>query len=172
MLIGDEQHPPHERPPLSKAVLAGEAPPESTQLFKPDAFDKLALDWRAGVRVTRIDRAARRVDLADGESIGYDKLILCMGGRARTLAVPGADSEGVFTLRTIADSLALGALLRPGKAVVVVGGGWIGLEVAATARRKGADVVVVEAQARLCERTVPRKCRNTCWHCITRTARA
>jgi 3-phenylpropionate/trans-cinnamate dioxygenase ferredoxin reductase subunit len=157
VLIGDEAHPPHERPPLSKAVLAGNAPTESTHLLKPEAFDKLALDWRPGVRVTGLDRAAKRIELADGGSLCYDKLILCTGGRARTLAIPGADSAGVFTLRTIADALALGPLLQPGKTVVVVGGGWIGLEVAATARRKGADTIVVEAQPRLCERSVPRE---------------
>jgi 3-phenylpropionate/trans-cinnamate dioxygenase ferredoxin reductase component len=155
VLIGDEAHPPHERPPLSKAVLAGEALPESTHLQKPEAFEKLSLDWRNGVHVTAIDRATKRLTMAGGESIGFDKLILCTGGRARALNVPGAGLPVIFTLRTIDDALALGPLLRPGKAVVVVGGGWIGLEVAATARKKGADVVVVEAMARLCERTVP-----------------
>jgi 3-phenylpropionate/trans-cinnamate dioxygenase ferredoxin reductase component len=157
VLIGNEPHPPHERPPLSKAVLAGEALPESTHLLKAEAFDKLALDWRRGVHVSGLDRAAKRLSTADGESIDYDKLILCTGGRARTLTIPGADLAGVFTLRTIDDAIALAPLLRPGKTVVVVGGGWIGLEVAATARKKGAEAVVVEAMARLCERTVPRE---------------
>jgi 3-phenylpropionate/trans-cinnamate dioxygenase ferredoxin reductase component len=155
VLIGDEAHPPHERPPLSKAVLAGEALPESTHLQKPEAFEKLSLDWRGGVHVTAIDRAAKWLTLAGGDLIGYDKLILCTGGRARALSVPGAGLPGIFTLRTIDDALALRPMLQPGKAVVVVGGGWIGLEVAATARKKGADVVVVEAMGRLCERTVP-----------------
>ena len=157
VLIGDELHPPHERPPLSKAVLAGEAAPESTRLMKPDAFDALALDWRPGARVTRIDRVAKRLETADGGTLGYDKLILCTGGRARTLPIAGADAPGVHTLRTIDDALTLAPVLKPGNSVVVVGGGWIGLEVAATARKKGADVVVVEAQSRLCERTVPRE---------------
>jgi 3-phenylpropionate/trans-cinnamate dioxygenase ferredoxin reductase subunit len=155
VLIGDELHPPHERPPLSKAVLAGEAAPQSTWLQKSDAFDALALEWRPGTKVTRIDRAAKQLELADGETLVYDKLILCTGGRARTLPVPGADGPGVHTLRKIDDALALAPLLKPGRHVVVVGGGWIGLEVAATARKRGADVVVVEAQSRLCERTVP-----------------
>jgi len=155
VLIGDELHPPHERPPLSKAVLAGEAVPESTRLLKSEAFDALALEWRAGTRVTGIDRAARRLELSDGDVLGYDKLVLCTGGRARTLPIAGADEPGVHTLRTIDDALALAPSLRPGSSIVVVGGGWIGLEVAATARRRGADVVVVEAQSRLCERTVP-----------------
>ena len=155
VLIGDEPHPPHERPPLSKAVLAGEAAPDSLWLSKPEAFEALALDWRPGQRVTRIDRAAKQLELAGGEELAYDKLILCSGGRARMLSVPGADSAGVYALRTIDDALALAPLLEPGRRVVVVGGGWIGLEVAATARKRGADVVVVEAQRRLCERTVP-----------------
>ncbi len=157
VLIGEEAHPPHERPPLSKAVLAGEAAPESTSLLKPQAFAALALDWRPRSRVTWIDRAAKRIDLDGGATLAYDKLILCTGGRARTLAVEGADAAAVHTLRTIDDALALAPILQPGRRIVVVGGGWIGLEVAATARKKGADVIVVEAQSRLCERTVPRE---------------
>jgi 3-phenylpropionate/trans-cinnamate dioxygenase ferredoxin reductase subunit len=155
VLIGDEAHPPHERPPLSKAVLSGAAAPESTRLMKPEAFDALAVQWRPGVQVHRIDRAARQVLLLDGTVQPYDKLILCTGGRARRLAVPGADQVPLHTLRTIEDAQALAPALRPGRSVVVVGGGWIGLEVAATARQQGAEVVVVETQTRLCERTVP-----------------
>ena len=155
VLVGDELHIPYERPPLSKAVLSGEAAVESTHLIKREAFDELALDWRPGVRVTAIDRAAKRLRVNEGEPIAYDKLILCNGGRARTLQVPGADLAGVFTLRNIEDACALGQALLPGKKLLVVGGGWIGLEVAATARKKGMDVTVVEAMKRLCERTVP-----------------
>ncbi|MBS0452267.1 MAG: FAD-dependent oxidoreductase [Proteobacteria bacterium] len=155
VLVGDEPHRPYERPPLSKAVLAGEAPEGSTALMKPEAFDKLHIDWRADTAVSAIDRAARQVRLQAGDAIGYDKLILCTGGRARRLDIPGADLPGVFTLRSIADARSLGAALLPGKRLLVVGGGWIGLEVAATARRKGMEVTVVEAAARLCERTVP-----------------
>ncbi|SEB20488.1 NAD(P)/FAD-dependent oxidoreductase [Variovorax sp. YR216] len=155
VLLGDETHLPHERPPLSKAVLAGEAAPESTWLFKEAAFVALDLDWRPGTRVTRIDRAGRRVELADGEPIAYDKLILCSGGRARPLAAPGADTARIHTLRTIDDAQRLGSALGSARSLVVIGGGWIGLEVAATARKKGLDVVVLEAQSRLCERSVP-----------------
>ena len=155
VLIGDEPHPPHERPPLSKAVLAGEALPESTYLFKPEAYEHLGLDWRWETRATSLDRSAKQVTLASGQSIGYDKLILCTGGSARMLTIPGADLPGIFTLRTIEDALAVGPRLHPGVTVVVVGGGWIGLEVAAAARKKGADAIVVEVMSRLCERTVP-----------------
>jgi 3-phenylpropionate/trans-cinnamate dioxygenase ferredoxin reductase subunit len=155
VLIGDEPHIPYERPPLSKAVLSGEASADSTHLIKREAFDQLTLDWRPGVRVTTIDRAAKRLSLSAGEHLAYDKLILCNGGRARTLAVPGSNLPGIFTLRNIEDAQALGQALIPGKKLVVVGGGWIGLEVAATARKKGMAVTVVEAMERLCERTVP-----------------
>lgn len=155
VLVGDEPHMPYERPPLSKAVLSGEATADSTLLFKPEAFNQLSLDWRPSVRVTAIDRPAKRLRVASGQAIAYDKLILCNGGRARRLQVPGADLPGVFTLRSIDDARALGKVLLPGKRLVVVGGGWIGLEVAATARVKGMTVTVVEASTRLCERTVP-----------------
>lgn len=155
VLVGEELHPPHERPPLSKAVLSGAALPATTWLMKPDAFSALGVEWQPGTQVQRIDRTARQVLLADGAALPYDKLILCTGGRARQLDVPGADRVQLHTLRTIEDAQALAPTLAPGRSVVVVGGGWIGLEVAATARQQGADVVVVETQSRLCERTVP-----------------
>ena len=155
VLIGDEPHVPYERPPLSKAVLSGEAPAESTHLFDAATFEQLALDWRPNARVTAIDREARQLQLEGGAAIDYDKLILCTGGRARTMSVPGADLAGVYTLRSIADARALREELSPGRRIVVVGGGWIGLEVAATARKMGAQATVVEAMTRLCERTVP-----------------
>ncbi|MEJ8810654.1 FAD-dependent oxidoreductase [Variovorax ureilyticus] len=155
VLLGDEAHVPHERPPLSKALLAGEAAAESTWLFKEAAFAALDLDWRPATRVARIDRAGKRIELADGEPLAYDKLILCSGGRARPLAVPGADTARIHTLRTIGDAERLGSALGSARSLVVIGGGWIGLEVAATARKKGLDVVVLESQFRLCERSVP-----------------
>ena len=155
VLLGDEAHPPHERPPLSKAVLTGHAAPESTHLFKAEAFASLALDVRSGATAAAIDRDAKHVRLTDGDAIAYDKLILCTGGRARVLPIPGADLPGIFTLRTIADSLRTGEAIAASKHVIVAGGGWIGLEVAAAARKRGAAVTVVEMASRLCERTVP-----------------
>jgi 3-phenylpropionate/trans-cinnamate dioxygenase ferredoxin reductase subunit len=155
VLVGAERHPSHERPPLSKAVLSGAAAPETTHLFKPEEHAALNMDFRAETRATRIDRAAKRVELAGGETIPYDKLILTTGGTARRLPVPGGDLPRVLYLRTIDDSLAIRAALSPGKRLVVIGGGWIGLEVAATARKLGASVIVVEGLDRLCARTVP-----------------
>lgn len=155
VLIGDELHIPYERPPLSKAVLSGDAAAESTYLIKREAFDQLALDWRPGVCVESIDRTSKQLRLAEGELIAYDKLILCNGGRARPLQVPGAHLPGVMTLRNLDDARTLAQALIAGNRLVVVGGGWIGLEVAATARKKGMTVTVVEAMKRLCERTVP-----------------
>ena len=155
VLVGEETHPPHERPPLSKAVMAGAAEPASTHLFKAEEFAQLALDFRPGARAVAIDRAAKSVTLASGEAIGYDKLILCTGGAARRPALPGADGPRVLYLRTIADSLAIRARLAEIGHLVVIGGGWIGLEVAATARKRGVRVTVIEALPRLCERSVP-----------------
>ncbi|MFI4925141.1 MAG: NAD(P)/FAD-dependent oxidoreductase [Vicinamibacteria bacterium] len=154
-LIGDEAHPPYERPPLSKGVLAGARAPETTHLFKGAAFENFNLDWRAGVRVVRIDRERRRVELDAGEPATYDRLILCTGGRARALDVPGAGEAGVRTLRSIDDSLAMHAAMGDARALLVIGGGWIGLEVAATARKRGLEVRVVEFAPRLGARVLP-----------------
>ena len=155
VLIGDERHPPHERPPLSKAVLLGEAAMDSCHLMPAQAFADLQLDWRAQTKVQRIDRATRQLQLADGSTLAYDKLLLCTGGRARALSLPVAEGVKVHQLRTLEDAAELAAWWRPGLRVVVIGGGWIGLEVAATAQKKGVQVTVLEAQPRLCQRAVP-----------------
>ena len=155
VLIGDERHPPHERPPLSKAVLLGDATMDSCHLMPAQAFADLQLDWHAQAKVQSIDRTARQLQLADGSTLAYDKLLLCTGGRARALSLPVAEGVKVRQLRTLEDAAELAALWRPGLRVVVIGGGWIGLEVAATAQKKGAQVTVLEAQPRLCQRAVP-----------------
>ncbi|WP_459571683.1 NAD(P)/FAD-dependent oxidoreductase [Cupriavidus sp. 8B] len=155
VLIGDEAHPPYERPPLSKAILSGDATPESVHLLSAEMMATLSIEWMGSTRVARLDRAAKRVTLTDGQTIGYSRLVLCTGGHARALDVPGASLPGVHVLRTIDDALRLAPALRPGTRVAVVGGGWIGLEVAATARQRGAQATVIEAMRRLCERSVP-----------------
>lgn len=153
-LIGEEPWPPHERPPLSKAVLAGVAPPESTHLFPPSEWAALNIDWRNHHKVVAINRVARTVELDDGSRLSWDRLILCTGGRARPLVIPGLD-EASATLRTIDDSIHLHDQLRPSSRLLVVGGGWIGLEVAATARQLGVEVTIIEATSQLCVRSLP-----------------
>ena len=155
VLVGDEPHPPHERPPLSKAVLAGTAEPHSTHLFKQGACAELGLDIRAGVAVSSIERSSRTVVLTSGETVAYDRLILCTGSAPRRLGVPGADSPRLHYLRTIDDALLLRPRLAPGAHLIVIGAGWIGLEVAATARKRGASVTMIEPLSRICARAAP-----------------
>ncbi|MGE0799694.1 MAG: NAD(P)/FAD-dependent oxidoreductase [Lautropia sp.] len=155
VLVGDEPHPPYERPPLSKGILGGSMAAQAATIFDAEALGRLEIDWRPAVTCASIDRAGRAVTLSDGTSIRYDQLILCTGGRARRLEIPGADLSNVFTLRNLDDTAALAARLEPGRHLVAIGGGWIGLEVAATARGKGLEATVVEAEARLCARTLP-----------------
>lgn len=154
VLLGDEPHAPYERPPLSKAVLGGQAPPESTELFSAQRLAQLDVEFRPGVSATRLRLRERRVDTSDGGALGYDKLILCMGGKPLVPALPGVDGPGVHVLRTRDDALRLRADIGPGKRLVIVGGGWIGLEVAATARQTGSAVTVLEQAPRLCARSV------------------
>lgn len=154
VLLGDEPHAPYERPPLSKAVLGGQAPPESTELFSAQRLAQLDVEFQPGVSATRLGLRERRVDTSDGGALGYDKLILCMGGKPLVPALPGVDGPGVHVLRTRDDALRLRADIGPGKRLVIVGGGWIGLEVAATARQTGSAVTVLEQAPRLCARSV------------------
>jgi 3-phenylpropionate/trans-cinnamate dioxygenase ferredoxin reductase subunit len=153
-LLGDEAHAPYERPPLSKAVLLGEQPSASTALFPNEIWDTLRIDRRPRTRALRIDRAAATLELEGQPPIGWDRLILCTGGRPRPLPA-SVSTARVHMLRTVEDALAIGACLAEGRTVVVLGGGWIGLEVAAAARKRQCRVIVVEAAARLCSRTVP-----------------
>lgn len=150
MLVGEEAHPPHERPPLSKDVLLGRAPASSTYLFRDDVLRALALDFRPGCRVQAIDLRERTVALADGGRVSFDRLVLATGGRPARLAAPGG--ERALYLRSIADAAALRERLLAARRVVVVGGGWIGLEVACAARSLGLDTTIVEAADRLCSR--------------------
>jgi 3-phenylpropionate/trans-cinnamate dioxygenase ferredoxin reductase subunit len=152
VVVGDEPYPPYQRPPLSKKFLAGELPLERLAV-KPAAFyDTAGAELRAGVRAEGLDLARREILLADGECLGYDRLLLATGSAPRKLAVPGHDLVGVHYLRTIADVDRIRAELRPGARVAVVGGGYIGLEVAATCRGLGHEVEVVEMTDRLMSR--------------------
>lgn len=153
-LLGREALAPYERPPLSKGVLSG-AEAHPPVLLTPQQCDALRVDFRPGCEVVAIDRIEHRVRCADGAEFHYDKLVLATGGEPRELNCPGADLPGVHTLRTIDDSRSIARALAPGKRLLVIGGGWIGLEIAATARSKAVDVVVLEAGPRLCARSLP-----------------
>jgi NADPH-dependent 2,4-dienoyl-CoA reductase/sulfur reductase-like enzyme len=146
-LIGDEVHRPYDRPPLSKKLLGGEWEPDRIALRKPDDLDGLGLEWRLGVRATGLDLGRRVVAVDGGGSVRFDGLVIATGASPRRL--PGqADLDGVHTLRTLDDALALRAeLSETPRSVVVIGAGFVGLEVAATARQLGHDVTVLEGAA-------------------------
>jgi 3-phenylpropionate/trans-cinnamate dioxygenase ferredoxin reductase subunit len=146
ILLGEELHPPYQRPPLSKEVLLGEMEPEGCYLWP----EGLSVDIRYGAQACRIDRTAKRLHLSGGAFIDYDRLVLATGGRVRRLDLPD-----VHYLRTIDDAMKLRLSLATAGSVLVVGGGWIGLEAAAVARKLGHDVTLVEATERLCVRVMP-----------------
>ena len=147
VLVGAEPYPPYERPPLSKAVLTGNEAPESTYLKPLDYYEAKRIGLRLETTVDAIDCSARAVSLSDGETLTYDTLVIATGLSPRTLTVPGADHPKVVTLRTLADLDAVRAGLGPGRRMVAVGAGFIGLEVAAAAIGAGSQVTVVEAMA-------------------------
>ncbi len=153
-LVGDEPYLPYQRPPLSKAYLMGTL--ERERLFlKPEAFYVESKCERIlGVAATAVHRAEKTVELADGRKLPYDKLLLATGSRVRKIKCPGADLEGVHYLRGIADVDGLRAVFEPGKRLAIVGGGYIGLEVAAVAVKRDLDVTVFEAMNRLMARAV------------------
>jgi 3-phenylpropionate/trans-cinnamate dioxygenase ferredoxin reductase subunit len=155
-IVGDEPYAPYQRPPLSKTYLMGTF--ERERLFlKPDAFyaeAKCALIL--GVSATKIDRAKKQVALSDGRALPYDKLLIATGSRVRKIGVPGADLANIFYLRSIADVDAMRAQFGEGRRLAVVGAGYIGLEVAAVARKAGMFVTVFEAMDRVMARAVSR----------------
>ena len=151
-LIGREDRAPYHRPPLSKAMLAGEKRPEQIALRGPDYFDRNGIELILGASACALDPVSKTLRLADG-ALAYDKAVIATGAGARMLE--GFRYANVFHLRHMQDALALQAALVPGANLVIVGGGFIGLEVAATARKLGLSVDVVEMQERLLERAVP-----------------
>ncbi|MDW8397358.1 MAG: FAD-dependent oxidoreductase [Acetobacteraceae bacterium] len=153
LLLGAEPDPPYERPPLSKEVLLEEALPDLPGRLPPI---EPGVSWRGGVEVVALDRAGRRVHTRHGETIGYDALVLATGGRAARPPVPGAEDPRLPVLRDIADARRLRAGLRGGwRHLAILGGGFIGLEVAAAARLLGVEATVIEAADRLCARALP-----------------
>ncbi len=154
VLLSGERELPYQRPPLSKAFLKGAMGRDGLPLRAEQFYRDHDIDLRLGVEATRIDLAARRIELASGESTGFDHLVLATGARPRAFEVPGADLDGVLGLRNIADALAIRERLGAGVRVVVVGAGFIGLEIAATALALGGDVTVVEIAERPLGRAV------------------
>ena len=152
VVLGDEPAAPYQRPPLSKAWLKGEVGIDGLLLRKAEFYDQQRIEVRTGVRVAAIDRAAAAVILADGKRVPYAALILATGTRPRPLPVPGAELPGVLSLRGMADADRLKAALSTARRMVVVGGGYIGLEVASVARMLGIGVTVVEREPRLLAR--------------------
>ncbi len=151
-LVGAEPVPPYQRPPLSKAWLKREADAASLALRAATFYPANTITLRLATHATAIDRGTRSVTLGSGEQLPYDHLILATGARPRLLPIPGHDLGGVLALRSVADADALQAALVPGSRLVVIGGGYIGLEVAASARALGVAVTVVEREARVLAR--------------------
>jgi 3-phenylpropionate/trans-cinnamate dioxygenase ferredoxin reductase subunit len=153
VVVGEEPIAPYQRPPLSKAWLKGEADADALALRPESFYAEKDIALRLSTRAISIQRSAKTVTLENGESLPYDTLILATGARARRLDLPGADLEGVQVLRSAADAEVLKLALGPGKRLAVVGGGYIGLEAAASARALGAEAVVIEAQTRILARS-------------------
>ena len=137
VLVGAEEHPPYERPPLSKQLLTGDYEPARTYLHDQAFYDERHIELRLATSALAIDRAARTVRLSDGDTLDYDKLLLTTGARVRRLSSPGADLPGIHYLRDITDCLAIRGHFSDGARLVIVGGGYIGLEAAAAATSQG-----------------------------------
>ena len=150
-LLGDETHAPYERPPLSKSVMLADGAPAIAYIFTAEKAHDLKIDWRAGIKAEKLDRHARAISLSDGTSLSYDKLLLTTGAKARRLE----DAPGAHYLRSVDDALALKSKLQPGKTIAIIGGGFIGLELAASARQLGLQVSVYEMAPRLLARALP-----------------
>ena len=144
LLIGSETERPYERPPLSKDYLQGKAERDAAYVHEAGFYDEKDIELRTGTTVEQIDPGAGRVRLEGGEEIAFDRLLLTTGSDVRRLKVPGADLDGIHYLRTFADSDALREGIQEGVRVAVIGSGWIGSEVAASARQLGAEVAVID----------------------------
>jgi len=154
VLVSDEPYLPYQRPPLSKKFLSGELAADRLPFRHQSFYDEHRVELKLGIRATRLDPAARRVALASGEEVIYDRLLLCLGAASRQLTCPGTDLPGVHYLRGIADVPTIQAGLKQGARAVIIGGGYIGLEAAATARRMGCAVTVLEMADRVMNRVV------------------
>jgi 3-phenylpropionate/trans-cinnamate dioxygenase ferredoxin reductase subunit len=157
VLVGAEEHLPYERPPLTKDLLRGESTLEAATVFDAAFYAEHAIELLLGRRADDIDCRGRELRIAGGESVAYDKLLIATGAHPIRLRVPGADLDGVVVLRTVGDALALRARAQDRGRIVIVGGGWIGMEAAASLRALGAEVTVVEAAGAPLERVLGRQ---------------
>ena len=155
VIVGDEVHAPYQRPPLSKGLLTGKTSVDNLALRGPDFFAQNAIDLMLGRRATALDPGARSVRLDDGAVLDYGWLALATGARCRPFALPGSTLEGVLDLRTLDDALRIADAAGRTERACVIGGGFIGLEVASALRARGAEVTVVEAQPHLLARAFP-----------------
>lgn len=153
-VISDEEQVFYERPPLSKQILLGEMTHDALQFFPKETVESLNLTLYKPHRATKINEVSREVLLDDGRALPYDKLLIATGSQARIPVEAWRSLPNLFSLRTIQDSLALQAVLPNIKTIAIVGGGWIGLEIAASLRKKGCDVTLLELGERLCARSV------------------
>ena len=153
-LVGEEIHLPYQRPPLSKKYLAGELAADRLTLRHPNYFDEQRITRHLGCRAVSIDRSASKVTLDDGQTLEYDALVLATGSLPRKLGLPGSDLAGVHSLKDIADADRLRSEIHPGRRAVIIGGGYIGLETAATLRHLGMEVTVLEMADRVMNRVV------------------
>jgi 3-phenylpropionate/trans-cinnamate dioxygenase ferredoxin reductase subunit len=154
LLICDEPALPYQRPPLSKRYLSGELTAERLPFRHSAFYEEHRVELRLGLPAVALDPRGRRLELADGEALSYDRLLLCLGATARRLTCPGADLPGLHYLRTVADVMLIRAAIKPGSHVVLIGGGYIGLEAAATCRQMGCEVTVLELADRVMNRVV------------------
>jgi 3-phenylpropionate/trans-cinnamate dioxygenase ferredoxin reductase component len=152
VLLGDEPDAPYQRPPLSKGFLTGTFAGERLPLRSQAFFDEERVEWMPSTRAIRIDRAQREIELHDGARLAYDQLALTTGARVRKLDCPGAALDAVHYLRDLRDARRLAGTALTARRAVVIGGGYIGLEAAASLRQKGLDVTVVETEPRLLAR--------------------
>lgn len=153
VMVGDEPHAPYQRPPLSKGLLTGKTTADKLALRGADFYTQNGIEMRLGQRATALDAAARTVTLDDGSTLPYGWLALATGARCRQLSVPGGALQGVMSLRTLDDALRIAAAADRARRVVVIGGGFIGLEVASALRQREAEVTVIEGQPRLLARS-------------------
>src|SRR5712671_630661 len=152
VLVGDEPYLPYQRPPLSKKYLLGELALERLAIRAPTFYEQHRVEVLLNTRATAIEAQQQKLRLSDGRELHYDKLILCVGSRVRKLACSGGDLQGVHYVRTVDDIKRMQSEIAPGKHMVVIGAGYIGLETAAAARKLGLNVVVLEMADRCLNR--------------------